>query len=255
MNGKRRYSLLVCIIGVALFLIPRICGAQVETLNNENKENVIYLELIEENVDTFESILFMISRRPGLYPFWLKKDTLFIDEEALGLTEEEAEAQGYILKLKVDVNETDKQKVYLQYIVRFNGQGRNHDWSEYYLFNQFPQIISLPSYEGSSPFYTLKESIINVLKIRLNEGDLKILDVSSDDSVSIEYKGEIFKVPGGQEIKLGKKTQTIQVIDGSPSSTKLDYGDIQFTTELKLINYGMPSKIKHRSRRGVLDNG
>lgn len=236
------FLIMGCIL-ISMVMIRNNCFSQAEA--PLPKKQVIYLELREENFDTFNSVLFRIKRKPQLHPFFFRHNNLMIDDEGLKTTHEEAKAQGYFSKNQVNVKEGEGITVYLRHIIRFNGIGRKYHWSEYYVFNQFPQIISFPfSKKTTSTFYTLKEGMTKVLEIRLAKGDIKIKGASEKGEVTIEYAGETLTIASGQRQSLGERSETINIIKGSPLATMIDYGQKKFTSKLVLKNYGFPAKVE-----------
>ena len=241
MNKRVVFFILLHFILFGLFLNPEIGFTQAQ---DPVDPNVICLELIEENVDDFDSTLFRIRRRPEVMPFLFRNHTLQINDEILEYSEGEISLLQDLSNCHIHVIDMDGIMVYLKHIIRFNGNGRKYDFNEYYIFNQFPQVISLPLSEAPSTFYTLETSMLKVLEIRLSHGDIRITEVSDKGDITVEYNGAVMTIGSGQVHPLGERQETIRVINGSPLSTRIDYGEREFSTKLTLRNHGFPSKVE-----------
>lgn len=184
-------------------------------------EGPLCVEITETNRDTFKNELFM-------------KESSFQRRKRLD-------------------SKDQKTKLFLAYHVVYEGVGRESSWDDTYVFDSFPAKIPLPGFGDASDKFQLAlgDSIGRMLDIRLLSATELLINEVEQGTIKISVGEREVLVSAGEEQTLSKNSKTMAVtqeafgpVPKGPITEKdihvetVEYGNIEFSTELKIKNFG-----------------
>lgn len=186
--------------------------------------NIHYIRITESNTDTLP---FSSDHREQDFkiPFFIKDNVLILEQKA--------HEEGL-----------SKAKLWVEYVVSFEGKSRDFNYTKYYTFNELPAELKLDSYDQAR-----KEIALKLLDSLSSLEDIRYLPPK------IELKEEEFKVGEKKELysfsqKLKVKKEVLEsipkgkTIDSKTLKTKIiDFGEAEFSTKINIEYLGHFSKL------------
>lgn len=239
--------------GIVIFIALAALGSRIlsEGEGASKAVFVFYLEILEENKDTFPAELFNSSRL-------LSEDTLSYREGTIELNpgipeaiaKGEAEPRFRLIQFPKPF-ELSKVVLCVRHKVSFTGRGRDAVENFYYLIEGLPAKIALRPYEGVSGEVVLDflNPMEGLLGLRFPEKDLEIAGETQSDpgKVLIRCQGRQYLLMAGQEIGLGENSKGFRIkqkvlgevplgpVEQKEIQTKtVDWGEITFSTALRI---------------------
>ena len=202
-------------------------------------EKFVYLELIEENSDTFAEQLFKADPPFLPAPFVFQDGILKIDA---GLVQ----ASDPGLGIFVEGGRTTDRQIFLAHWNFYTGVGRQYEHANYYVLNEPSLSVPLPAFDKRAAIhYTPSDSLMDTLDVRLLPGvAFSILSAAADGSVRFTLDGQVIELKSGEHYELGVQSHQVHLTELNPYGTEVDYGVVTFTTRLTLYNYGSPTSVE-----------
>jgi len=209
-----------------------------ETLQGRAPEEFVYLELIEENTDTFEEQLFKAKRRFLPAPFVFEDGVLRVDAQLIQASDPE-------LGIFIEAGESGGQAIFLAHWNFYSGVGRHWDSATYYILNEPSGSVAMPHYSGDGAIhYTPFDSLVDTLDVRMPGQTFHIPEAAKDGSVRFALDGQTITLKPGEHHVLGTQTHQAVVTELTPYGSTVDYGKVTFTTQVTLYNYGSPMGVE-----------
>ncbi len=212
-----------------------------------------FLELTEENKDTFPELLALFSAKPLAEPFWYRDGKIEMDPGlAQSISKGEAR-ERYGLREHPSRLDLSKPLLFVEHQINFLGVGREWGTSRYSIFEKYPAAVSLDPYEDDSK--EIRLPLLNSLealgKIRSVGPTLEILEgpqgASDSAEFKIQYQDRSYDLMPGGELPLGTQTRAIRVLQEYTAPVPLgpvkpeeirtetqDWGEVDFSTTLRL---------------------
>lgn len=242
------FLLLLVIAGVAaLFLLRREKPTKLESTHPPS----YYLELREENKDTFPGFLALFSAEPLAEPFWYHEGKIGIDPGlAEAISKREASERYGLLEHPPRLN-LSKPLLFVRQDIVFSGVGRDWGTSRFAIFEKFPARVSLDPYPEESQ--EIRLPLLNALerlgKVRLLGPTLEIekgpKEGETPAKLQVQYQERSYELKPGEELPLGEMSKRFRVLQAftariplgavQPDKTKTetqDWGEINFSTTL-----------------------
>ncbi|MBN1316835.1 MAG: hypothetical protein JXA42_15255 [Anaerolineales bacterium] len=210
----------------------------VSTLRDRAPEEFIYLELLEENTDTFEEPLFVASRMLPPAPFTFEDGVLRVDSQLIKETDED-------LGIFIESGESQGRVIYLAHWIFYTGTGRYWEQATYYILNEPSGLVALHHYSGGDAIqFTPFDSLLETLDVRMPGEKFGILETAQDGDVQFEIDGKTVASRAAGHDLMGTQTHSMVVTQQTPYNNTVDHGEITFTTKVTLYNYGAPKSVE-----------
>lgn len=210
----------------------------VGALQDRAPEEFVYIELIEENSDTFEEPLFVANRVMLPAPFTFEDGVLKVDAQLVKVSNED-------LRLFIESGESHDRVIFLAHWNFYTGVGRNWEDVTYYILNEPSGSIPLPYFSsGDAIHYTPFDSLLKTLEVRMPGTSFSIQDAAQDGSVQFALDDQTVRPRAAENSLLGTKTYKTVVTELTPYDNTVDFGEITFTTKVTLYNYGSPTAVE-----------
>lgn len=212
-----------------------------------------YVQLIEENQDTFPELLALFSARALPEPFAYRDGKIVVDSGVAEAISKGEARERYGLWEHPPRLDLSKPLLFVEHEIKFLGVGREWGTSRYAIFEKFPAAVSLDPYEDDSK--EIRLPLINSLevlgKIRSVGPALEILKgpqgMVDGTEFQIRYQGRSYELKPGGELSLGTETRAIRVLQEFTAPVPLgpvkpeeirtetqDWGEVTFSTSLRL---------------------
>lgn len=212
-----------------------------------------YLELTEENKDTFPELLALFSARALPEPFAYRDGKIEVDS---GLSEAISKGKAherYGLSEHPRRLDLSKPLLFVKHDINFLGMGREWGTSRYGIFEKYPAVVSLDPYEDDSK--EIRLPLLNSLevlgKVRSVGPTLEILKVAPETvggaQFQVQYRGRSYDLEPEGELPLGTETRALRVLQEFTSPVPLgpvrpkeirtetqDWGEVNFSTTLRV---------------------
>ncbi|MBI4970408.1 MAG: hypothetical protein HZC17_01005 [Candidatus Omnitrophica bacterium] len=231
-------------------------GFPLTTLRAEAAKAVtpFYLEIYEDNVDSFP----VEGNTEGMEtldpPFWIENGKVFFDQ-GLGQAIASGEAkQNYNLLIAPAQFNEGSVKLLVKHLIHYEGKGRNMDITHYYLFDSWPAVITFApmNVDREKINIDLEENEGKLLNIRLTEETLAVDFDNLTGKLRCKYGQLVTEIPKDRAWQISEKSQKIsvsremttkhQIKDpkgaGVPETTRHEFGEVEFKTKLTLKNLG-----------------
>ena len=208
-------------------------------LLRSHPEDFVYLELIEENSDTFAEQLFKADPPSLPAPFVFQDGLLKIDATL-------AQVSNPDLGIFVEDGRATDRQILLAHWNFYTGVGRRYEQAEYYILNEPSRSVALPESDQRADIrYTPSDSLMDTLDIRLLPGAaFSIPAATAEGSVRFSLDGQTIELKPGAQYELGIQSRQAHLTELNPYGSEIDYGVITFTTRLTLVNYGSPESVE-----------
>lgn len=211
-----------------------------------------FLELTEENKDTFPELLALFSAKPLAEPFWYRDGKIEMDPGLAQAVSKGEARERYGLREHPSRLDLSKPLLFVEHQINFLGVGREWGTSRYFIFEKLPAAIPLEPYPETSKEVRLPllNSLDKLAQVRLVGGSFEISKSPSgapeDTGLQIHYQDKIQSLKPGGELLVGEETKTLRVLQEYTAPVPLgpvkpdqirteteDRGEIHFSTTLR----------------------
>lgn len=246
---RKIFTILVLVVVTALLLLILLRPGKTPKPPAEAPPS-FYVELAEENKDTFPELLALFSGKPLPEPFWYRDEKIEVDPGLAEAISKGEARERYGLREHPARLDLSKPLLFVEHEIHFSGVGREWGTSRYAIFEKFPASISLDPYEDNSK--EIRLPLLNSLealgKLRLLAPALEIRKGPQDTAeFQIQYQGRSYGLKPGEEVSLGEASGTYRVLQEFTAPVPLgpvkpdqirtetqDWGEVNFSTTLRL---------------------
>ncbi|MBI4398419.1 MAG: hypothetical protein HY586_04785 [Candidatus Omnitrophica bacterium] len=250
---KNTFSLLILNIFLLFnFVIPVAPGQA--AANTAFAGLPFYLEIEEENIDSFPVSGHTEGAETLEEPFWIEAGRIFFHPELAQAVAQGKEKQNFNLLIAPQPFEEKNIKLLVKHDIHFEGNGRNMEITHYYIFDTWPAVIPFePMNVGRAQVnIDLEENEGKLLNIRLTEENLSISFDEMTGKLRCTYGSIESDLPKDRAWQISEKSQKISIsrqfttrhnlknpVEGAvPETTRHEFGEVEFKTKLTLKNLG-----------------
>jgi len=250
MNLFKRFLVLANLFLLAFFGLP-FNPAQA---NQPAVQIPIYLEIHEDNIDSFPFHGHTEGQETLNPPFWIENGKAMFDPELADIIARNEAKENYNLLIAPEKFDQKSIKLLVKHEIRFEGKGRVSESSRYYMFDRWPaQILFEPmNIDRSEISIALDENEGKLLNIRLTE-DMLLIDLDQlTGKLRCKYGSIVSDLPQNRPWAISEKSQKISVSRqvtsrnqmknsggaNLPEASKREFGEVEFRTKLTLKNLG-----------------
>jgi len=232
-----------------LFISVALCIKQMFFAEIEVSVAPVYLEIKESDSDSFAHFRAFSKRESRAFSFFYKEGKVLVNEGFFYLKSADIARKRFSLEQFIEVDDFSKAKVFLVNEVTFKGQGRKKREQVFYAGGTFPFVVRKPVVESEADLKEVRigeGGVEETCGLRFWQGDLEVLNVFRDGSVDLLYRDIRFSLKKGEERVLSVVEKKLRVIQQGLNDELYDLGDVVFSTELKIKNFG---RVKVKSFR------
>ncbi|GEM_PF-3053091 len=222
--------------------------------NAVTPEFPFYLEIEEDNIDSFPVNGHTEGTETLEAPFWVENGRVFFHQDlpdAISRGEQKQNFNLFIAPAKFDEKNI---KLLVKHDIHFEGKGRNTETTRYYMFDAWPAVIPFEpvNIDRTEVNIDLEENEVKLLNIRLTEESLTVDFDEMTGKLRAKYGAVVSDLPKDRAWEISEKSQKISVsrqmtarhqikdpaAAGVPESTRHQFGEVEFKTKLTLKNLG-----------------
>ena len=250
MNPTYKFLSLLIAFSIFSFGVPSV---QHEAMAGQ-VVSPFYLEIEEDNIDSFPINGHIEGSETLDAPFWLENGKLFFDANLAQAIDSGEAKQNYNLIIAPAKFDEKSVKLVVKHMIHYEGKGRNTEATHYYMFDAWPAVIPFEPMNVDRADINLEENEGKLLNIRLTEesllvdfdqlrGELRckygkiVSDLPKDRAWQISEKSK--KISVSREVNVpGKQMKDPKGEGNIPESTRHEFGEVEFKTKLTLKNLG-----------------